>query len=157
MDFGIEIDANDLVAGLRDLDRALDAELHAAVVTSTAIVEREARGLAPKRTNALANSIHAVAPSGSYQGGDLAGDVAAFIPYALSVHDGSRPHDIVPRRVGALRFMIGGRVVFTRRVHHPGTRGYAFLELALELRAGDVEATFANAHAAAFERAGFGA
>lgn len=50
--------------------------------------------------------------------------------YAAALHNGSRPHDIVPKhltpagRPGYLRFVPAGNgaPVFTRRVHHPGTK-----------------------------------
>lgn len=42
-------------------------------------------------------------------------DVAGFNEY------GTRPHVIRPKRGKALRFQTGGRVVFARRVNHPGT------------------------------------
>lgn len=35
---------------------------------------------------------------------------------------GSRPHIIRPRRARALRFEIGGEVIFARYVRHPGTK-----------------------------------
>lgn len=41
--------------------------------------------------------------------------------YGEFVRKGTAPHVIVPRRGKALRFMIGGQVVFARRVNHPGT------------------------------------
>ena len=45
-------------------------------------------------------------------------------PHAVYVHYGTKPHDIRPKRVGGkLRFIIGGRVVFAKRVRHPGYRG----------------------------------
>jgi hypothetical protein len=47
------------------------------------------------------------------------------------VHDGTRPHIIRPKRAQALRFRIGGRVVFAKVVHHPGTRPRPFLDKAL--------------------------
>jgi len=41
---------------------------------------------------------------------------------------GSRPHEIVPKRPGGLlRFIVGGEVVYTRHVDHPGTRPYAII------------------------------
>lgn len=36
---------------------------------------------------------------------------------------GTRPHVIRPRRKKVLRFVVDGRVVFARRVNHPGTTG----------------------------------
>lgn len=59
--------------------------------------------------------------------------------YAAPVHEGSRPHTIVPTRRKALRFAPGGgstlsgrprrgaAVVFARRVRHPGNRGNPFM------------------------------
>lgn len=43
-------------------------------------------------------------------------------------HDGTRPHIIRPKRVGgALRFSSGGRIVYARRVMHPGTKPNHYL------------------------------
>lgn len=36
---------------------------------------------------------------------------------------GTRPHVIRPRRAKVLRFVVGGRVVYARKVNHPGTSG----------------------------------
>ena len=36
--------------------------------------------------------------------------------------EGTKPHPIVPRNATVLRFPAGGRVVYTRRVNHPGTK-----------------------------------
>lgn len=41
--------------------------------------------------------------------------------YGEFVRKGTAPHVIVPRRAKALRFVIGGNVVFARRVNHPGS------------------------------------
>jgi hypothetical protein len=35
---------------------------------------------------------------------------------------GTRPHVIRPRRAKALRFVVGGRVVFAAKVNHPGNK-----------------------------------
>lgn len=55
-------------------------------------------------------------------------------PHTMLVHNGSRRHPIVPRRPVRpgrrgpyLRFVVGGRVVYARRVDHPGYRGNPFL------------------------------
>jgi hypothetical protein len=55
-------------------------------------------------------------------------EVYATARYARWVHDGTRPHVIVPRRARVLRFEVGGRTVFARRVNHPGYRGNPFLQ-----------------------------
>lgn len=46
--------------------------------------------------------------------------------YAGYVEYGTRPHIIRPRRRRALRFRVGGAVVFARRVNHPGTKPYKY-------------------------------
>lgn len=47
------------------------------------------------------------------------------------VNDGTRPHIIRPRQAKALKFKIGGRTVYAKVVHHPGTRANPFLDKAL--------------------------
>lgn len=53
------------------------------------------------------------------------------VNYAEFVNDGTRPHIIRPKNAKALRFRVGGQVVYARVVHHPGTRGTRFLDRAL--------------------------
>lgn len=64
--------------------------------------------------------------------GSLAVLIAARSPYAVYVHEGTRPHDISPHGE-VLRFEITvGEVVYTPHpVHHPGTTGRPFLKEAL--------------------------
>lgn len=44
------------------------------------------------------------------------------VPQAGFTEDGTRPHTIRAKRARALRFVVGGRTVYARVVHHPGTR-----------------------------------
>ena len=63
--------------------------------------------------------------------------VGSDVEYATYVNDGTRPHTIRPRNARALRFVVGGEVVYARVVHHPGTRAKPFLDRALrEVTAG---------------------
>ena len=61
----------------------------------------------------------------------LTGRVVSQAPYSAFVEFGTRPHMIFPRRARALRFEVGGQVVFARYVRHPGTRGQFFMRRAL--------------------------
>ncbi|MGC0418412.1 hypothetical protein [Embleya sp. AB8] len=63
--------------------------------------------------------------------GGLQGVVLCDHPATLYVLNGTRPHIIRPRRAKALRFAVGGRIVFAQVVHHPGTRPNNFLGRAL--------------------------
>lgn len=47
--------------------------------------------------------------------------------YAEIVTSGSRPHIIQARTAKALRFIVAGTVVYTKRVRHPGTRPNPYL------------------------------
>jgi hypothetical protein len=66
----------------------------------------------------------------------IAGQRGGKTRYLMPHHDGSRPHVITPRRRKALRFTVGGQVVFRTRVMHPGTTGTRFLTDSLPLAAG---------------------
>lgn len=56
--------------------------------------------------------------------------VGSNLHYALVQHEGSSPHQIVAHgRV--LRFNHGGRIVYARRVSHPGFRGRNYLTVPL--------------------------
>lgn len=55
-------------------------------------------------------------------------EVRADAPHSAVLEGGSSPHTIRPARTGGvLRFRVGGRVVFARKVEHPGTRPYHIL------------------------------
>lgn len=51
----------------------------------------------------------------------LTADVEYTKKYGDYLDEGVRPHTIRPRNAKALRFVVGGRVVFAKVVHHPGT------------------------------------
>lgn len=77
-----------------------------------------------KDTGALMNSItftHSRGVSGQKV------TIGSNLKYALAHHEGTRPHRIVGRRGGMLRFTSAGRVVYTRAVMHPGTRPNRYL------------------------------
>lgn len=122
------------VARIR-LDRA---ELNRTITNATRTELREAgrqvvnraKILAPVDTGRLRASIRAEPPRIFSLRGSLT--VGSDLEYAAMVNDGTRPHTIRPRTAQALRFTVGGRVVFARVVHHPGTRARPFLDRALQ-------------------------
>ncbi|MFJ1695654.1 hypothetical protein ACIOHC_10965 [Streptomyces sp. NPDC088252] len=63
--------------------------------------------------------------------GGLQGVIVCDHPAVRYVLDGTRPHVIRPRRAQALRFTVGGRVVYAAYARHPGTRPNNFLARAL--------------------------
>ncbi|WP_327592444.1 hypothetical protein [Streptomyces chartreusis] len=63
--------------------------------------------------------------------GDFQGIIKVEHPAAIYVLNGTRPHRIVPRTAKALRFTVGGQVVYATVVNHPGTKANNFLKEAL--------------------------
>lgn|SRR5512139_2374140 len=59
------------------------------------------------------------------------GTITLHHPAALYVTRGTRPHEIRPVRAQALRFVVGGRVVYASIVHHPGNAPNDFMVRAL--------------------------
>jgi len=93
-------------------------------------VVNRAKILAPVKTGRLRGSIKSKR-SGFFS---LRPKVTVYsnVAYAGFVNDGTRPHTIRPRRAKALRFRVGGRIVYARVVNHPGTKARPFLDRALE-------------------------
>ncbi|GKQ35198.1 hypothetical protein [Streptomyces sp. A012304] len=89
-------------------------------------IEAEAVRLAP---GSMGSTIRTQIRRGP--GGDFQGVINVRHPAALYVTGGTRPHVIRPRRAQALRFTVGGRVVYARVVMHPGTKPNDFLRRAL--------------------------
>lgn len=57
----------------------------------------------------------------------LIATVGANNRIALMHHNGTKPHIILPRRAQTLRFYSHGRIVYSKMVHHPGTRPNKYL------------------------------
>jgi hypothetical protein len=54
--------------------------------------------------------------------------VGSRLNYALAHHQGTRPHIITPTRSQVMVFNKGGRVIYTTRVNHPGTKPNRYLK-----------------------------
>lgn len=93
-----------------------------------AVVNR-AKVLAPVDTGRLRASIRV--ERRSFLGFRNRWIIGSDVSYAPFVNDGTRPHIIRPKNAQALRFRVGGRVVFAKVVRHPGTRARPFLDRAL--------------------------
>ncbi len=95
-------------------------------------VEAAARRLVGVKSGRLRNSIRR--EGGANQFGQYV-HIVAGVPgrtHYLGYHlFGTGPHIIRARRAKALRFEVGGRVVYAKSVRHPGTRANPFLQEAL--------------------------
>mgnify|MGYP001221486015 CR=1 FL=1 len=66
------------------------------------------------------------------QQGDMMYMIGTSVAYAAVMNDGSDPYEIFPRNASALRFEIGGQVIFAKRVKHPGIRGTGYIDRSIE-------------------------
>ena len=67
------------------------------------------------------------------EGAELRTTVTNSAAHATYLENGTRPHEIVPRRAKALVFVVAGNgkrggVVFAQKVHHPGTKPYRIMQ-----------------------------
>lgn len=85
---------------------------------------RSGRKLAGRDTGRLRRSMYM---RQHYRGRVQYVEVGAKVPYAYDHHEGTRRHTIraTPGRV--MRFNVGGKVVYAKKVDHPGTKATKFL------------------------------
>lgn len=76
--------------------------------------------------------------------GDGEASIQALAPYAMYVVKGTAPHEIRPVNASVLAFEVGGKMVFTPLVHHPGTKPNPFMQRAVEDARSKVDDVFAE-------------
>lgn len=111
------VGANKLRARLKAVEKAPRGMMRTLGLSAVAHQKR----LAPVRTGNLRRTIHLDSSSAT------SAVTVASAKYAAAVEFGTGPHVIVPRRRKALRFKVGGSVVFAKRVNHPGTKAKPFM------------------------------
>ncbi len=106
-------------------------------ITVSYIVENELHGqILNQRTGKGAGSVRMI--PASIEGAVITGKVEAGGGPAwymgLFENGGTGPFDITPKNAKALRFIVGGEVVFAKIVHHPGIPSKPFMAPAEEAR-----------------------
>lgn len=79
------------------------------------------------RTGNLRNSVNPYPPDADTFPMQGRVSVDRTAPYGRMLELGTAAHEIVPTRAKALRFMMGGDLIFAMRVRHPGTRPMPFM------------------------------
>jgi hypothetical protein len=111
----VHVDTSELVALARQLAGAADVvegEVMAAGREAGFLIQREAMIEAPVVQGLLRNLIGPPETTGG--GGEVITTVTSHAPYSVSVHDGRGP--VEAKNAKALRFVIGGQVLFRKRV-----------------------------------------
>lgn len=94
-------------------------------------MQRASRGYVRVRTGSLMSTIRKRI---RFTKRSLIGELLAGggrVNYTLVEEEGSRPHEIRPSRRKALRFVVGGQVVFAKSVQIPARRGRPWLYRAM--------------------------
>ena len=114
---------------IRDAEKVggqLPSLLYQTMAKVTTIAKNKAREIRPgsfkNRTGTLRRSIDRDVQSAAR------GVVYANEKYGEFVEFGTSPHVIVPKSKKMLAFKVNGQMVFARRVNHPGSKPYPFME-----------------------------
>lgn len=127
------------VVGQADISRLADAlrqSAHESQITTQQVLvqasnhilaEMEAR--VPVDTGRLRESLGVKVESNKV----VIGPNETQAPYAGYVEFGTKPHEIKPKSPsGVLKFKVGGTWVYTKKVHHPGTKAQPYVRPAFE-------------------------
>lgn len=122
-------DITALAQRLQQAGQNSEQALLTTLMTAAGYIAETMKSLCPVDTGNLRDSI------GVRSQGDaiIIGPDVSLAPYAGYVEFGTQPHEIRPKDPnGALRFTVGGQVVFARVVHHPGTRPALYVARAFQ-------------------------
>ena len=110
----IDIDTSDFDLKIRLLRSGLDDIGPEVIKDTTELLERELMAITPVRSGKLLASIRS-------QVFGLHGEVSTNSGYGLFVDVDTKPHEIIGNPF--LRFEVGGKTIYARKVLHPGTKG----------------------------------
>lgn len=114
--------------GIEDALRGPNGPVYKGIVERCVTVSSEAKRRCPVKTGRLRASIRWQVTAGPN------GYVGSDVNYAQMVHEGTKAHDIYPKKAGGvLAWESGGQTIFATVVHHPGTKGVPFLTDALQV------------------------
>lgn len=117
-----------LADALRRSGQEADATTQGVLVQSSGFILAEMEARVPVRSGNLRASLGVkVHPRSVVIGPD---EVKA--PYAKYVEFGTAPHEIKAKPGNTLSFMVGGKRVYAKTVHHPGTRAQPFVRPSFE-------------------------
>jgi hypothetical protein len=104
--------------GAKQTRNILKRAMQKSLVATTNI----SKASAPVKTGRLRRSIHNVMKN------IMHGEVSTATEYAKFVELGTRAHAITPKKAKVLAFKVDGRMVFAKRVWHPGTKGQFYMK-----------------------------
>jgi hypothetical protein len=122
MAYVIEVqNLKELQEAFKKFPQIVDKELQAGTKDAGKLVLSTEKQEVPVKTGQLRRSITL-----DYK--PISVSIYPTVKYALPLHEGSKPHVILPVRKQVLAFRKGGKLIFAKRVNHPGYKGNRFVE-----------------------------
>jgi len=136
-------DISSLAAALKESGKNADVTTEEVLLHTANYLKTEMEARVPVRTGRLRQSIQ-VRVSGKTI------TVGPDTPYAEYVEFGTSPHVISAGPGKTLAFQVGGRMIFVKRVNHPGTKPQPFVRPAFEAWVDTLGGLVAEAHVQRF-------
>lgn len=112
-------------AGMNHLRQDRDGEVGRDLYRRGLRLQALAKASAPIESGRLKESIYLRYSKGASNPSIIVG---SELNYAYYVHEGVRPHQIMPDQPGRmLRFQVNGRIVYATKVNHPGQAPQRYL------------------------------
>jgi hypothetical protein len=127
----------ELQANFKKFPQIADKELQTATKEAGKRILQTEKEEVPVKTATLKRSI-------TFDYRPIQASIFPTVKYALPLHDGSKPHTIVPSKKRVLAFKSGGKMIFTRKVKHPGYKGNRFVERTVKKTSGKVNDLFSK-------------
>ena len=122
-------DVSRLAYALRETAHQSGATTQQVLVQSANQILAEMEALVPVKTGRLRSSLTIKVETSKV----VIGPDDTIAPYGGYVEFGTKPHEIRPKKAGGvLVFTMGGKKVFAKSVHHPGTKEHPYVRPAFE-------------------------
>jgi len=143
IDITVKIDLKDFQRGLQQAPAVAIAEISKAIQKSLITVHSQALKEAPvNKGGGGGNLRQKIAPPKMTS--RLRGEIVSRAPYSIYVHEGTRPHIIIPINKKVLANKRTGEI-FGKIVHHPGTKPNPFFTRAIQQTKNKVDQFFKTA------------
>lgn len=139
MPYEIKIEnLNELRAAFKKAPDIADKELQQATKEAGKLILATEKEEAPVKTGQLRRSITL-----DYK--PISVSIYPTVNYALPIHEGSKPHIITPKNKSVLAFKKDGKMIFARKVNHPGNKPNKFVERTVNKTESKVNSLFSKA------------
>lgn len=112
---------NELREAFKKSPQITDKELQKATKDAGKFILSAEKSEVPIKTGQLRRSI-------TLEYKPITASIYPTVKYAVPVHEGSRPHVILPTKSKVLRFRVGNKWIYARKVNHPGNKPNKFVE-----------------------------